>query len=182
MKKELSVGVYTLVTDGVDGLPRIRETGSYEKHDVIPERALAAPEKIAEALNELFGTEAKAEEAVYMVVFGQAFRPVGIFSAGSGDLGTVPGNTQGLLIRALLCGGKYAAVIHNHPSGYTLPSRADRKTLEKMSEAFRIVGIELSDFIIVGKNNLYSEAISGDGSIIKKLVPESEAGLLYGYR
>lgn len=48
------------------------------------------------------------------------------------------------------------AVLHNHPSGNPIPSKEDRKSQKKMSDAGNIIGINLLDFIIVGKDSYYS--------------------------
>ncbi|MDP8218703.1 MAG: DNA repair protein RadC [Candidatus Theseobacter exili] len=51
-----------------------------------------------------------------------------------------------------------AAVIvaHNHPSGDPSPSREDVEVTERLVEAGKIMGIELVDHILVGKENIYS--------------------------
>ncbi len=54
---------------------------------------------------------------------------------------------------------KHAAQImiaHNHPSGDTEPSEDDIKITKRISEAGKIMGIELMDHIIVTKNDFYS--------------------------
>lgn len=51
-----------------------------------------------------------------------------------------------------------AAVIfcHNHPTGDSAPSKADMDATEKLMEASLIVGIDLIDHIIIGKDEFYS--------------------------
>ncbi|WP_443770687.1 JAB domain-containing protein, partial [Anaerostipes sp.] len=41
-------------------------------------------------------------------------------------------------------------MIHNHPSGDPTPSRQDILTTRRMKEAGELVGIPLSDHIIIG--------------------------------
>ncbi|RPJ05549.1 MAG: hypothetical protein EHM36_08160, partial [Deltaproteobacteria bacterium] len=45
---------------------------------------------------------------------------------------------------------------HNHPSGDPEPSEDDLKITKKLVESGKILGIEVIDHIIVGKNNFYS--------------------------
>lgn len=59
-----------------------------------------------------------------------------------------------------------AAVIfaHNHPSGVTDPSMADKKITDKLIEALRLLDIRTLDHIIVGRKteDAYSFAEKGD--------------------
>ncbi|MFH1674275.1 MAG: JAB domain-containing protein [Pseudomonadota bacterium] len=50
-----------------------------------------------------------------------------------------------------------AAIVmgHNHPSGDCSPSKEDRLITKKTREAGRLLGIELLDHIIVGRNGKY---------------------------
>ena len=54
-------------------------------------------------------------------------------------------------------------MVHNHPSGDVVPSKADFSITDRIYEAAGILGIELLDHIIIG-NNKY-ESILG---LIKK--------------
>ena len=47
-------------------------------------------------------------------------------------------------------------LIHNHPSGDSLPSEKDNQIIEKIVQAGEIMGIPVIDFIIVSENNHYS--------------------------
>jgi len=51
-----------------------------------------------------------------------------------------------------------AAVIflHNHPSGNPEPSNADREVHGRLKEAFKTVGIDLLDSIVIGKDGYRS--------------------------
>lgn len=47
-------------------------------------------------------------------------------------------------------------IAHNHPSGDTTPSEADIEITKKLTDAGKILGIEIIDHIIVAKNNFFS--------------------------
>lgn len=47
-------------------------------------------------------------------------------------------------------------VAHNHPSGSTEPSQEDREVTHRLREAGNILGIELSDHVIVAKTGFFS--------------------------
>lgn len=46
-------------------------------------------------------------------------------------------------------------LIHNHPSGDPTPSNQDFQATERIYEAANIMGIELLDHIVIGKNNRF---------------------------
>ena len=47
-------------------------------------------------------------------------------------------------------------VAHNHPSGSLKPTQADIEVTQKLKQASEILGIDLLDHIIIGKNNFFS--------------------------
>ncbi len=46
-------------------------------------------------------------------------------------------------------------LVHNHPSGDPTPSEQDFRTTDRIYEAANIMGIDLLDHVIIGKNNRY---------------------------
>lgn len=46
-------------------------------------------------------------------------------------------------------------LVHNHPSGDPTPSRQDFQATDRIYEAANIMGIELLDHIVIGKNNQF---------------------------
>lgn len=53
--------------------------------------------------------------------------------------------------RAILSGAVALVVAHNHPSGNTNPSEADRRVTKLLREAGGLLGIELLDHVIVAE-------------------------------
>jgi len=52
-------------------------------------------------------------------------------------------------------------LVHNHPSGDPSPSQADIEITHRVSKAGEIIGIKLSDHIIIGGTEFYSFADEG---------------------
>ncbi len=52
-------------------------------------------------------------------------------------------------------------VAHNHPSGDPTPSREDIELTKKLSEAGKMIGIELLDHVIIGYDRNYGFKESG---------------------
>lgn len=57
---------------------------------------------------------------------------------------------------AVKCLAVQIITAHNHPSGNVDPSEEDLETTRRLSEAGKILGIELADHIIVTKKDFYS--------------------------
>jgi DNA repair protein RadC len=52
-------------------------------------------------------------------------------------------------------------ISHNHPSGYAVPSYADREMTERLQGALALIDVRLLDHIIVGGTECYSFADNG---------------------
>ena len=50
-------------------------------------------------------------------------------------------------------------LVHNHPSGNPKPSQKDFQATDRIYEAADIMGIELLDHVIIGKNNQYDSVM-----------------------
>ena len=61
-----------------------------------------------------------------------------------------------IFIRALAHQAVYIILLHNHPSGVPLPSTQDRLVTRKVQECGELMGIYLSDHIIIGDNQYFS--------------------------
>ncbi len=78
------------------------------------------------------------------------------------------GGTAGTVIDVKLI-AKYAVntlssaviLVHNHPSGNTSPSSADRKITDKIQKALLLLDILVLDHVIVTKDSYYSFADNG---------------------
>ena len=57
---------------------------------------------------------------------------------------------------ALACDAVHLVILHNHPSGIPDPSAADDAVIERIYECGKIMGIHLSDHIIIGDRTYYS--------------------------
>ena len=72
-----------------------------------------------------------------------------LLSKGNGEqVPWVP--VRNIFVEALRCEAVYMILIHNHPSGYPEPSREDLIITRQIKEAGELLGIPLSDHIIIG--------------------------------
>jgi len=70
---------------------------------------------------------------------------------GDGSLDEAAIHPREVIRRALDLGAASLILVHNHPSGSPEPSRADIAITQKIGEAGRLLGIELHDHVIIGR-------------------------------
>lgn len=61
-----------------------------------------------------------------------------------------------IFIRALMQQAVHIILLHNHPSGIPLPSTQDKLVTRRVQECGEMLGIRLSDHIIIGDNQYFS--------------------------
>ena len=79
-------------------------------------------------------------------------------------LGTVDGaevHPREVVRQALRCNASAVIVAHNHPSGITEPSAADRAVTVRLKQALALVDIRMLDHVIVGGCQTLSMAARG---------------------
>ena len=57
---------------------------------------------------------------------------------------------------ALLTGGDYVVMYHNHPTGYTHPSKMDKRTTKMICKAGKLLGVEVLDHLICFNDTFFS--------------------------
>ncbi|HEY0011207.1 MAG TPA: DNA repair protein RadC [Candidatus Paceibacterota bacterium] len=75
------------------------------------------------------------------------------------SIGTVDSNIihpREVFRPAIAYGAAGVVLVHNHPSGQTKPSGADRTVTEQVAEAGRLLGIDLVDHVIVTEDSFAS--------------------------
>lgn len=77
-----------------------------------------------------------------------------VLSVGSATAAVV--SAREIFIRALSAGAVQIVLIHNHPSGRAEPSGEDQAVTEQVAAAGSLLGIPLSDHIIIGDRAYYS--------------------------
>ena len=119
-------------------------------------RKLTKPRQVVDLVVKLFKMRQLAEEHVYMVAVDNKNSPLGIFFISKGTVNSTLLTTREILVRALLVGATGLFVVHNHPSGESLPSSADIKTTRSLEDGCKLVGLRLVDHIIIGNHDYYS--------------------------
>lgn len=79
----------------------------------------------------------------------------------SGAVGVSLFEPREIFIEALRAGAVYIVALHNHPSGDPSPSINDISATTRLKETGLMLGIRLTDHIIIGDNKYYSMHDSG---------------------
>lgn len=73
-----------------------------------------------------------------------------------GTIDQTPAYPREIIRRALELSASALILVHNHPSGDPKPSHIDIDFTKKLYSAAKIMGIELHDHLIIGKNDHFS--------------------------
>jgi DNA repair protein RadC len=91
-----------------------------------------------------------AEESMVMITLDTKNNITGLFTVSQGSLNSSIVHPREIYKRAILQNAASIIIAHNHPSGDTTPSQEDIAVTKRISEAGKLLGIELLDHIIVG--------------------------------
>ncbi len=99
----------------------------------------------------------------HFVVFflDQKNRIVGIHTVSMGSLTASVVHPREVWKAAILANAAAIVCGHNHPSGDVQPSREDRALTTRLYQAGKLLGIPVTDHIIIGNNNYFSFADEG---------------------
>ena len=82
-----------------------------------------------------------------------------LISVGSVNASIVP--PREIFLKALEKKAVHIVMVHNHPSGRAVPSGEDDTVTDKIAQAGKLLGIRLSDHIIIGDHSYYSYCEAG---------------------
>jgi DNA repair protein RadC len=125
-----------------------------EKSFLYPERRITSP-KDAYNLVKRFLVDVDREYFI-VVCLDTKSQPTAINICHVGSLNASIVHPREVLKPAILSNSASIIVAHNHPSSDPTPSREDIEVTKRLSEAGKIIGIDLLDHIIVGIDRFIS--------------------------
>lgn len=90
------------------------------------------------------------EEYMYMICMNTKNKIIGVFELSHGTVNASLVSPREAFQKALLANAVSVIFMHNHPSGDPKPSREDVEVTKRLSEAGKIIGVEVLDHIIIG--------------------------------
>lgn len=101
-------------------------------------------------------------EQFKILLLNQSNKVLGVYEVASGGISGTSVDLRLLFAAALKANASALIMIHNHPSGKTLPSAADKIITIKTKQAGNILNIDVIDHLIITSESYYSFADRGD--------------------
>ena len=102
-----------------------------------------------------------AVEECWCVFLNQGSRVIKKQRISKGGLTSTMVDVRVVMKEALLCGAAALALVHNHPSGSTRPSREDDNLTRQVCQSCELMNIRMVDHVIVTDSDFYSYADEG---------------------
>jgi len=112
------------------------------------------PESVAKAIRA--SIKDKAKEHFKLILLNPRNRIIGISTISIGTLNASLVHPREVFKDAITHSAASVVLAHNHPSGDPEPSEDDITITKRLIEAGKILGVEVIDHIIVGKNGFFS--------------------------
>lgn len=100
-------------------------------------------------------------EQFKILLLNQSYKVLGIYEISSGGISGTVVDLRLIFSAALKANATSIMMVHNHPSGRTLASDADKCITRKVHEAGKILDIALLDHLIITPESYYSFADDG---------------------
>jgi DNA repair protein RadC len=99
---------------------------------------------------------ADADREHFVIFFvDQKNQVIGVHTVSIGSLTASLVHPREVFKAAILANAAAIVCGHNHPSGDVQPSREDRATTKRLVDAGKLLGIEVLDHIIIGREGVY---------------------------
>jgi DNA repair protein RadC len=115
---------------------------------------IGAPADAAKLLRQVLPDNVR-EHFVVLFLDGR-HHVVAYFVVSTGTATSCPVGAREIFQTALVAGATALVVAHNHPSGSTDPSSADRAITKRLKEAGELLGIPVLDHLVIGSDEYYS--------------------------
>lgn len=100
-------------------------------------------------------------ESCFMIMVNNAGKIIGWMKISQGGISDTPVDARLVCKAALDTLATQVILVHNHPSGSTIPSKADKSLTNKIKNALELFSISLVDHIIVTEQKYFSFAEEG---------------------
>lgn len=100
-------------------------------------------------------------EQFKIFLLNQSNRVLGVYEVSSGGISQTFVDLRLLFSAALKANASGLIMVHNHPSGKTIPSHSDTLITRKIKEAGAMLNIDVVDHLIISSENYYSFADHG---------------------
>ncbi|KFE99897.1 DNA repair protein [Chryseobacterium formosense] len=100
-------------------------------------------------------------EEVKVIFLNNALKIIGFYSLSKGGISSTVVDIRLVLSIALKSVATHIVLVHNHPSTYLKPSKADMNITQKLKTGCDFLEIKLLDHLIINKESYFSFADEG---------------------
>jgi DNA repair protein RadC len=138
------------------GIKLFREISEkYSKEKLNSKISLNSPKQIFEYLREKIGKEKKEH---FVILFFDTKNNLIIDEISIGTLNSSLVHPREVFSKAIINNASHVVIAHNHPSGDPTPSSDDIATTKRLVEAGKIIGINITDHVIITKSGYFSHS------------------------
>ena len=120
---------------------------------------LSNPAEVYHAFKKLASSD---KERFYSILLDAKNKVIGVDMVSQGCLNSSPVHPREAYKPALLASAASVIFVHSHPSGDPEPSFSDREITKQLYQAGELLGIEVLDHVIIGRDEYYSFADKGE--------------------
>lgn len=124
----------------------------------VPNIKLSVPEDVVKFVREMEDYDRERFKVIYL---DNKNRVIGVENISEGTINAALIHPREAVKGAVLANASGVFLIHNHPSGIPQPSHEDDLIRTKLIEGFRLLGIDVIDALIIGKEGYYSYKEAG---------------------
>lgn len=118
---------------------------------ILSKKNLTKPEEVVAVLGDIMCEFDR--EVIGVVNLKSDLTPINVHFASVGAINEAMAHPRELLKASILSNAASIMLIHCHPSGQLLPSKADTMMTDRMNKICELIGIPLIDHVIVGGDN-----------------------------
>ncbi len=119
----------------------------------VPNIKISGPEDVIKFVREMKDYDRERFKVIFLDTKN---RVIGIENISEGTINAALVHPREAVKGAVLANASGVILIHNHPSGIPEPSREDDLIVPRLIEGFGLMGIDVTDAIIIGKEGYYS--------------------------
>ena len=118
---------------------------------ILSKKNLTKPEEVVAVLGDIMCEFDR--EVIGVVNLKSDLTPINVHFASVGAINEAMAHPRELLKASILSNAASIMLIHCHPSGQLLPSKADTMMTDRVNKICELIGIPLVDHVIVGGDN-----------------------------
>jgi len=144
---------------------KVREIDITFKEEKLFDNTVRSSKDAYDFIRDVIFDGLEIQEHFIVLFMNQANRIIGYYKHSKGTINSTQVDIEIITAVAIKTLSKGMIISHNHPSGNTNPSEADRRMTKRLKQACEMFDISVLDHIIATANGYHSFADSGDSSL-----------------